>query len=228
MRRNLQTRADFGASGLPELDKFSVGQDCAEPKTAILLKLLRQAASEAQADRPRPFYSVRAVAKRFSTSPATVSRIYQRLSSERLLRLVQGSKTLVEPLESNKKSKPRCIGVVVSLSRFTTSVDYRDAILTIQHELWNHGITEHLIFFETFAVEVLHICKRYHLSAMDTVIWLSPESANKHTLVSLENLGMRVICIAAGPIVHVREFYTLSPDRTISKIVRDTLLSNNQ
>src|SRR5947207_3896330 len=140
MGRILPGRSHRTAPELPDLRKLTLDRDRTEAKAALVLKLLRQTATECQNVHSLPFYPVRAVASHFGVSPATVSRIYNRLSSERLLRLIWGSKTMVEPLESAERTQPRMIGIPVAIPRFTTSLNYRQAILNLQHEIWNHRV----------------------------------------------------------------------------------------
>jgi DNA-binding transcriptional regulator YhcF (GntR family) len=224
MKENSPDCAGRTSPELPELQELMIEEHRSETKAALVLKLLRQTAAKCQNDHSHPFYPVRAVAERFGISPATVSRVYQRLSAEHLLRLIWGSKTLLEPVESANKTRPHRVAIPVELSRFITSGDYREAILCLQRELWNHRVGEHLIFFGTSADEVLHLCKRYHVSGIDTVIWIYPESVGSETLLALSELGMRVICVAARPNAAVRESYTVAPGCTISKIVREKIL----
>jgi hypothetical protein len=225
MKRNSQCGRGLRRLGLPALDELIIEQSRSETKAALLLKLLRQTAAECQNDRSHPFYPVRAVAERFGISPATVSRVYQHLSAERLLRLVWGAKTLLEPIECAGKRRPGNVAIPVDLIRFTTSADYREEILTLQRDLWNYKVAEHLIFFERSSEEVLHACKRYHLSCVDTVIWLFPENVSLKTFSGLIEVGRRVICIATDPVAGVRECYTLSSACTISKVVREKILT---
>jgi hypothetical protein len=219
-----QSRRKTIAGELPDLGKLTIERGRSEAKAALVLKLLRQTATECQTVCSLPFYPVRAVAAHFGVSPATVSRIYHRLYSERLLRLVWGSKTMVEPLESAERVQPRTIGIPVGLFRFTSALDYREAILNLQREIWNYRITEHLLFFEHHDEEVLDLYKRYHFSALDLVLWLFPDVSNTETLLRLCNLGIRVICIGDTAISGIRDCYTISDRCMISKILREKIL----
>jgi hypothetical protein len=209
---------------LPELDELVSAERPCATRAAAVQTVLRQTALENRNDHFQPFYSIRAVADHFHLPPATVSRIYHRLSSERLLRMVWGSRTLLEPINSPKTRHPRTIGIPVAVFRFVSSPEYRRAILSLQREIWNHGITEHLIFFEDSDEEIVRLCKRHHFSDIDTVIWMLPDISDKQTLLRLNDIGIHIICIGPKPISGIRECYRTSRVHTIGKIVRDRVL----
>src|SRR5256885_1855774 len=117
---------------LPSLDELSSDEDSSTTSSASIQALLKQIAIERQNDELQPFYSIRAVAEHFHVPAARVSRIYQRLSSERLLRTVWGSRTLLEAHKSSRNSESRSIGIAVDLSRFLKFSDYRLSILSLQ------------------------------------------------------------------------------------------------
>jgi hypothetical protein len=211
------------AAELPDLGQLAIEPDRSQPKAALVYKLLRQAAMECRSMRCLPFYPVRGVAAQFGISPATVSRIYQRLHSERLLRLVWGSKTMVEPIESVEPSQPHTIGIPVAVTRFTNEPDYRDAILGLQRDMWSYRISEHLLFFQQRDEEVLSSFRRYH-SALDVVLWVFPDMSNIPTALRLHNLGIRVACIGGSAIPGIRENYVVSAGSTIHKIFREKIL----
>jgi DNA-binding transcriptional regulator YhcF (GntR family) len=193
-------------------------------RSASVHAVLRQTALENRNDCLRPFYSIRAVADHFHVPPATVSRIYRRLSSEKLLRMIWGSKTLLEPLESSRKRECRFIGIPVKLDRFVASPDYRASILTLQLEIWNHEVNEHILFFEQRGDHVVHLCTRNHHPRIDTVVWLLPEASHRQTLLRLHDLGFRVICLSDQVISGVPDCYAISSRCTVRTIVRKTIL----
>jgi DNA-binding transcriptional regulator YhcF (GntR family) len=59
--------------------------------------ILRRVAEENRNGHLQMFYSIRSVAAHFRVPSATISRIYRRLSADRILRMIWGSKTLLEP-----------------------------------------------------------------------------------------------------------------------------------
>src|SRR2546423_9224499 len=130
MMEGVSSRRRRSPAELPNLDELSYDQHSVTTSPASIQAVLKQIAIERQNDELQPFYSIRAVAEHFHVPPARVSRIYQRLSSERLLRTVWGSKTLLEPHKSSQNSKSRSVGVAVDLCRFLKSSDYRLSILS--------------------------------------------------------------------------------------------------
>src|ERR1700730_1767503 len=136
----LQSRRDRCHPELPNLNQLFDDQDPSTISSASIEALLKQIAIKKQNGKLQPFYSIRTVANHFHVPPAKVSRIYQRLSSERLLRMVWGSKTLLEPHKSSRNSESMSAGVAVNLGRFVESSDYRVSILLLQLEMWNHEV----------------------------------------------------------------------------------------
>jgi len=213
-------RAPLGLPALNELDHPVF--DCVRNSDSIL-NFLRQTALKSRSDHLQPFYSIRAVAEHFHVPPATVARIYRRLSRERVLRTVWGSKTLLEP-QSPKNGECRSIGIPVNLDRFGTSLDYRAGIISLQMEVWNHEVVEHILFFEQ-GDEVLLLCTRNHHPDIDAIVWLLPEAAHKQTLLQLHDLGIRIICLSNQAISGVRHCYTISPRCTIRSVLRKEVLN---
>ncbi len=209
---------------LPNLDQFSFRQDSVTTNRASIQALLKQIAIERQNDELQPFYSIRAVADHFHVPPARVSRIYQRLSSERLLRTVWGSKTLLEPNRASRNSESRSIGIAVDLCQFLKTSDYRRSILSLQLEVWNHEVNDHLLFFETVPDELLSLCTRNHHPHTSTIVWLLPQPSHTQTLLRLHDLGLRVICLGDQMIPGIRDCYRISRRCTIRTIVRKKIL----
>jgi DNA-binding transcriptional regulator YhcF (GntR family) len=209
---------------LPNLDEVSHDQDLSMASSASIQALLKQIVIERQNDQLQPFYSIRAVANHFRVPTARVSRIYQRLTSERLLRTVWGSRTLLEPHKSSRNSESRSVGVAVDLGRFLESSDYRVSILLLQLEIWNHEVDDHLLFFEEEPGELVHLCTRNHHPHISTIVWLFPEASHNQTLLRLHDLGLRVICVSDHVIRGISECYLISPRCTIRTIVRKKIL----
>ena len=212
------------APELPNLDELVFNRALSVKKSASIRTALRQTALKNRNYRFQPFYSIRAVADHFHIPPATVSRIYRQLSAEGLLRMVWGSKTLLEPTKKAEKTRARDIGIAVTLFRFISSPDYRQSILTLQREIWNHGLTEHFLFFQDCDEDLLRLCKQRLSSGIDTVIWLSPDISNKQTLLRLRDIGVRVICLGDAKISGIRDCYTISGKRTLGRILREKVL----
>lgn len=209
---------------LPNLDELSYDRHSSTASPDPIQALLKKIAIERQNDELQPFYSIRAVADHFHVPPARVCRMYQRLSSERLLRTVWGSKTLLEPVKSTRNSECQSIGVAVDLSQFLKSSDYRLSVLSLQLEIWNHEVNGHLLFFEAGPDELVSLCTRNHHPHMNTIVWLLPEASQRQTLLQLRDLGFRVICVSDRIIPGIRDCYRISPRCTIRTIVRKKIL----
>src|SRR5436305_14388363 len=83
--------------GLPELNSLGNPRTVTVNKASAIAASLREIATKTRNHHLQPFYSMRLVAEHFHVPPAMIARIYHRLSSEGLLRMVWGSKTLLEP-----------------------------------------------------------------------------------------------------------------------------------
>ena len=210
---------------LPKLDKLICPAANSERTSAAAVHtLLRRMALQNRNNHLQPFYSIRAVADRFRVPPATISRIYRQLSSERLLRMVWGSKTLLEPVQSSRNIECRSAAIAINLHRFVESPDYRVSILVLQSEMWNHAISEHLLFFEQQADEVVNMCTRNHHPEFDLVVWPWADPLHRHALLRLHDLGIRVVCMCENAIPGVSECHIISPRCTIRTIVRKKIL----
>jgi DNA-binding transcriptional MocR family regulator len=78
-----------------------------EKRTDAILSLLRDAAKQNRRKQPQPFYSVREVAGHFDISVATAERIFRKMRSEGLLRIIWGSKTLIESAQLDRQLRIR-------------------------------------------------------------------------------------------------------------------------
>jgi hypothetical protein len=167
---------------------------------------------------------MRAVADHFHVPPAMVSRIYHRLSAEGMLRTVWGSKTLLEPAKTGGRRECRRVGIPVNLTRFTASADYRESILLLQLEMWNHEVGEHLLFFKGQEDEVVSLCTRNHHPQIDTVVWLFPSVWCRQTLLRLRDIGFRVFCLTDQPMRGVPDCHAISDRSSVRMIIRRQIL----
>jgi len=210
--------------GLPDLGALEcIGAPYIDKAGAIATRL-RQIAAKTRNDNLQPFYSMRMVADHFHVPLAKVSRIYQRLSSERLLRTVWGSRTLLEPIKSSRSSDCRSIGIVVDLRRFVGCSGYRVSILLLQSETWKHEVDDHLLFFQTEPEELISLCTRNHHPHMSTILWLFPQVSHSQTVLRLRDLGFRVFCLSDQTMAGVPHFYTILRS-TIRTIIRKEVLN---
>jgi len=210
---------------LPNLDEISCNRDSSTASPTAIQDVLRRIAIERRNDELQPFYSIRAVADHFHVPLAKVSRIYQRLSAERLLRTVWGSRTLLEPNRSLRNSEPRSIGIAIDLCRFLKSADYRASILSLQLELWNHEVNDHLLFFAEEPGELVCLCTRNHHPHTHTLVWLLPQASHSQTILRLRDLGFRVFCLSDQMIPGVPDCYVISRRCTIRTIIRKKILN---
>jgi len=210
--------------GLPALSGFDCSSDQSTEKAETIAGLLREIAIKTQNDYLQSFYSMRSIAEHFRIPPTMVSRIYHRLGAEGLLRMVWGSKTLLEPIKSGRNGGCRCVGIPVDLSRFALSPDYRESVLLLQVEMWNHEVDEHLLFFRDGENEVVTLCKRTNHPNIDTVVWLFPRLICKQALLQLHDLGLRVFCLSERPMPQVPHCHTVSDRSSIRRIIRKQLL----
>jgi DNA-binding transcriptional regulator YhcF (GntR family) len=208
---------------LPNLDEISSNQDSSTASSAAIQDVLRRIAIERRNDELQSFYSIRAVADHFHVPLARVSRIYKRLSAERLLRTVWGSRTLIEPNTSSRSS--RSIGIAIDLRRFLKFADYRASILSLQLELWNLEVEDHLLFFGEEPDELLHLCTRNHHPHTHTLVWLLPRASHSQTLLRLRDLGFRVFCLNDQMIPGLPDCYAISRRCTVRTIIRKKILN---
>jgi DNA-binding transcriptional regulator YhcF (GntR family) len=211
-------------SGLPDLGALECTSAPYFDKAGAIATRLRQIAAKTRNDHLRPFYSMRAVADHFHVPPATVSRVYHWLRAEGLLRTLWGSKTLLEPAKTSGSGECRCIGIPVSLARFTASAEYRTSILLLQLEMWNHDVDEHLLFFKEHEDEVVSLCTRSHHPHIDTVVWLFPSVSCRQTLLRLRDVGFRVFCLTDRPMGGVPDCHAISDRSSVRMIIRRQIL----
>jgi hypothetical protein len=208
---------------LPALNELDRPASNFAYRPSVILKVLRQTALKNRNNHLQRFYSIRAVAEHFHVPAATVSRIYRQLCQEKLLRTIWGSKTLLEAKPS-RNGGCHSIGIPVDVNRFAEAGSYRAAVLSLQVEVWNHSITDHVLFFEQNSDEVIHLCIRNHHPIIQVMVWLYPESSQKHTLLRLQDLGIRTICLGDQMIRGVPLCYQISERSTIRAIVRRDIL----
>lgn len=194
------------------------------PTPDAVYALLRKTAVDNRTDNFQRFYSMRSVGTHFHVPTTTVRRIFRRLCAEKLLRLVWGSGTLLEPGGYGSPRQPRSLVVPIALQRFLTSEDYRNAILEIQRDIWECGYVACLLFLEEGNAQLLHICERWGLARINTVIWALPLTGDRDTILQLQDIGVRITCIPQLPVgSNVYRTSTLST-RAIRRIIRRQVL----
>ena len=211
--------------GLPELDGLDRPNEPSADKAATIAALLRRIAAKSRNHHLQPFYSMRLVAEHFDVPPAMISRIYHRLSAEGLLRMIWGSKTLLEPAKSGRNGNGQCIGIPVNLKWFADLPEYRASILLLQLEMWNHEVDERLLFFSEHENEIVTLCTRNHHPRIDAVVWLFPSKSCKQTLLRLHDLGLRVFSLPDRSMREVPGSGTGSDRFSIRTMIRRQILN---
>lgn len=212
------------ASKLPPLGKLASHPIQSAWTPGSIQDLLRKTALENRTNNFQQFYSIRSVGEHFHVPPATIRRIFRRLSSENLLRTVWGAGTLLEPSQNGKIRQAQMLLVPVALIHFITSSDYRSAVFKLQHHIWECGGAERLFFFQDNSAELLRICKRFGLARTSTVIWLFPDSRHRETILRLQDMGIRLVCIGSLRIPGIHHYHAISDVRDIGPVIRQQVL----
>jgi len=187
--------------GLPPITRLHLDSKIREPKArnAALLALLRKAAEAGRGNEPRPFYSIREVGACFNYSRTRVSRIFDQLKAEDVLRGIWGSKTVLEPLRLDRQLRIRgVIAVLVPLESFIGDRVRQKLFRSLLDELWRLGFAARIWFYEASEAEQTAFIESLLAQKFDAIIWLIPSS--RVTLLShrLLDCGVRVIRVTEG------------------------------
>lgn len=211
MARKKVTRA------LPELPKRLV-LGAGENKTERMLELLRGIALTAQEERSQSFYSVREIADRFRIPISTVSRIYEQLEREGILRRLRGSQTILRGRKYDRKLSVRAfIALPASISRFVTRQDYRMFFIRTRRELRLRGFATAMVFVDKRDAQDLK--GRLRKYDVDTVIWFSPEKPARQALLNLRDIGIHVIGVSDGGLPTIPCHYEIQREGAIKTIL---------
>jgi hypothetical protein len=204
---------------LPDLPKrLTLGP--AEHKAERLLEVLRHLALAAQADQPRAFYSMRAIADRFRVPLSTVSRIYHDLEREGILSRIRGSKTTLRGLKYDRKLTVRAfVGLPASISKFVTIQDYRMFFIHTRRQLRLNGFATAMLFLDQSDPEDLAFRARKY--QIDTTIWFQPGKLAKQARLRLNDLGIRMVNISDGEVPSLPCHYEVRREKAIRTILRD-------
>ena len=208
---------------LPSLLTIAAADMQSAPTPDAVYALLRKTAVENRTGNFQRFYSMRSVANYFHVPTTTVSRIFHRLGDEKLLRIVWGSETLLEPSRYGRALNSRSIVVPVALQRFLTLESYRDVVLEIQRDIWECGCVACFLFLEDENTQFLHFCKRWGLTRIDTIIWPLPRAGDRNTILRLRDIGIRITCIPRSP-VRTNGHPTTVGTRAVGRIIRRQVL----
>jgi len=166
-------------------------------RMAVILSLLRNAARQNRRKQPQPFYSVREVAKHFDISIATADRIFREMRSEGLLRILWGSKTLIESTQLDRQLRIRgVVAMPASLPSFRMVRGYRAFFLEMREALWKLGFATRLIFYEEQEAEKPAFAELLLKYKLDVVIWFLPNSKIRENAARLIDCGIRMVTVA--------------------------------
>src|ERR1051326_3542599 len=190
--------------------------------TANLLLLLRQLAIDAREKQPRPFYSIRTVARCSNASLTTVARIYARLKKEGILGSVWGSTTIVEPYELNKDLHIRgVVALPTSLKAFCALCNYRVLFEHMQLALWRVGFATRQLFYEDGDIGKASFNETLLNKKVDVVLWLLPNSAAIAGSKCFLDHGVRIIRAANSVLIrNDRSDYLLSRLQALKKVLQ--------
>jgi len=201
---------------LPALESVSRHSNIAEERSALILRLLRQKAQKSRNKKPKPFFSIRAVASHFAVPSTTVSRIYTRLKDEGLLASVWGSKTFVQPVQIDSQLRVRAVvALPASLTSFCTVREYRTFFVEMRDALWKLGFATRLLFYEGRDAEEPTFAELLLNYKVDIVIWFLPTPRMKGTAARLVDRGIRAITVTEFPASSAEHSYYISRERAL-------------
>ena len=161
-----------------------------------LLKVLRKAALSARSCQLKPFYSIREVASHFHLSPTPVSRVFDQLRAEGVLRSSWGSKTSIEAVHLDRHLQVRGLSAfLLPLSFFMREERCWRLVLQLSEELWQLRFVTRLHAYEPNETAP---CKRMIAETPDLIIWLRPEAHDPVLEGLLADCHARVIRISTA------------------------------
>lgn len=181
---------------LPPLPKSRTLQ-AKEHKTERLIEILGRLAYRAQEDQPHAFYSMREVSDSFRVPVSLVSRAYERLEDDGLLRRIRGSQTVLRGLKYDRKLTVRgFVGLPVATSKLVTMQDNRTFLMSLHRQLRLNGFAAAPL--EIVRHEADEFAERVKKYEIDTIVWFQPGCLAKQVSLRLSDLGLRVIGVSDG------------------------------
>ncbi len=210
--------AVLSLKGLPSLDSAFTRRDRGD--TASILCLLRKIARGVRQKQPRPFYSIRTVARRFDVPLTTVARIYAQLKKEGILASVWGSNTVVEPYELDRELRMRgTVALPVCLKTFCALRNYRSLFENMQAALWKAGFATRQLFYENGNAAKPAFNETLLNQNVDVVLWLLPDPVVLTGRKRLLDRGVRVLSAIESRIADGRADYVLSRLHALKEVV---------
>jgi hypothetical protein len=184
------------------------------------LEILRRVALRSQRKQPSVFYSLREIATHFRVPLSMVGKVYRDLEHEGLLSRVRGSKTILQGLEYDRKTRVRAfVGLPASLSCFITLQDYRMFLIRTRRELRFRGFATAMVFLES--QDAGDITERLLRYGVDTILWFLPGRLARPTVLRLTESGVRVIGISDGGRPGIPCRYQVQRAEAITALCRD-------
>jgi hypothetical protein len=185
-----------------------------------MLRLLREMALKARQKQPRPFYSIRTVARNFHVPLTTVARVYAQLKKEGILGSVWGSSTVVEPYELNKELRIRgIVALPASLKAFRALRNYRMFFENMHAVLWRVGFATRQVFYENGNAGMSAFSEALLNEKVDVVLLLLPDPVVLSSTKRLLDRGVRVVTVADSLISNSRADYLLSRLHALKDVV---------
>lgn len=164
----------------------------------VLVDTIRSAALSLRSAKPRPFYSVRALAAFFKVSLSAISAVYGQLEKEGILDRVHGSRTILAGVSLNLDRRLRAvIGFPMALPVLLISRPGRAMWLHLTERLSTTG----------YAVDLIVHGSREHLKpgfvdriiqhAPDVLLWCWPTASSscRENIASVRRHGIRCITV---------------------------------
>lgn len=216
-------RSQSGVAGsdsdLPRLSSLASQTKCAHDKTALICRLLRQAATDNRGSKVRTFYSIRRAATRFQVPATTITRIYARLREEGLLTSIWGSKTFIAPEKLDRALQVRgVVGLPVSLKYFGMIPNYKMFFTCMQDVIWHLGFAARLMFYESHKIDDPDFVNLLINSKLDAVVWFKFGARIPNVTQRLRDRGIRVINIVDSGVNNEREKYCISRKKAFKEV----------
>jgi hypothetical protein len=187
-----------------------------------LLEILRRLATTHRRTQPQLFYPLRDAARGLRAPLSAISRVYEVLKAEGLLRTIRASKTLLEGREAAPRiSFKGFIDLPLPLSSFLLRSDYRSFYFALRQESARRGFLTNPVFIgdEFESGEELDITPDTVVGRY--VVWFSPRPSDRAAILGLKDRGVRVVAIADRRGAPVYCKYELCREQALDRILKD-------
>lgn len=188
--------------------------------TSAIAHVLKAAAEAAQGPAPVPFYSIRKIATTLAVPVTTVARAYKQLQADGIIRATWGSKTVIEPRDTDRQRVFRALVALPRSTRaFATTRAHREFAYAIEDELWSSRVAARSIFYEADEPLKPDFVDTIVRHAVNAVVWFRPPCGSNAALAALSDRGVAVITVDAPGAKGCGHHHMI--DRT--QTLRDTL-----